>query len=390
MALALLDHEVRLRQLTEDANRGNVTFYPVYARGLVAFDAPIGPDPPPPIAVDAANLRARQDSLRFLADGTDGTAVINTNNIDGALRRVVDDLSSYYLMGYYSTNAKLDGRFRSITVRVKRDGVRVRARRGYRGRTAEELSRSAPGANAPAMPATLSAALTPVVSFNARAQFRIRASSWARPASGGGTEGVFWIVGELDSQTRRQAAWTTGAQADLAVIAADGTQVLSRTMDVKPSDGAFTVHVPESGGVASGEYTVRIRLRSPIDGELGLSDTVRVVVKDGTTLGEAVVWRRGPSTGPQYLRTADPRFQRSDRIRLELATTATEPATARLLDRNGKVLSVPALVTERPDPSTGVKWIVIDATLAPLAPGDYAVEVAQGDARQLTAFRVVP
>src|SRR4030095_3215630 len=42
VALASLDHTQRLREITDEANRGNVTFYPVYARGLVAFDAPIG------------------------------------------------------------------------------------------------------------------------------------------------------------------------------------------------------------------------------------------------------------------------------------------------------------------------------------------------------------
>ena len=94
MALAMLNHDLRLLEITQDANRSNVTFYPVYARGLVAFDAPIGPDYPPPLDVDRANLAARQESLRFLADGTDGTSVINTNNIDGALRRIVEDLSS--------------------------------------------------------------------------------------------------------------------------------------------------------------------------------------------------------------------------------------------------------------------------------------------------------
>ena len=49
IALAGLDHTQRLREITDDANRGNVTFYPVYARGLVVFDAPIGPDRPPSI-----------------------------------------------------------------------------------------------------------------------------------------------------------------------------------------------------------------------------------------------------------------------------------------------------------------------------------------------------
>ena len=44
---------------------------------------------------------------------------MGTNNIGGSLKRIVDDLSSYYLLGYYSTNTKLDGKFRSISVRVK-------------------------------------------------------------------------------------------------------------------------------------------------------------------------------------------------------------------------------------------------------------------------------
>ena len=181
IALSGLDHTQRLREITDDANRGNVTFYPVYARGLAVFDAPIGPDRPPTLIEDSANLRVKQDGLRFLADNTDGTSIINTNNVDGALQRIVDDLSSYYLFGYYSTNTKLDGRFRNITVRVKRSGVRVRARRGYRGRTADELISGAAGAAVSEASGSATAALTPVVSFNARSQFRIRTSSWARP-----------------------------------------------------------------------------------------------------------------------------------------------------------------------------------------------------------------
>ena len=389
MALANLDHEFRLRALTQDANRSNVTFYPVYARGLVAFDAPIGPDRPPSLNVDAANLKARQDTLRFLADETDGTSIINTNNIDGMLRRVVDDLSSYYLMSYYTSNTKLDGRFRSISVRVKRDGVRVRARKGYRGYTTAELSR---GGTAPApldSAAAVTAAVAPVVSFSARAQFRIRAATWSR-SSAAGTEGAFWVVGELDPQTKRQAAWSGSTQADVAIIAADGTQVSTRRLDLRPAEGAFTVQVPETGGVAAGDYTVRIRLRSPVEGELALSDTARVSVKESLPLGDAVLSRRGPSTGPQHLRTADPRFQRNERIRLELATSSAEPATARLIDRNGQPMAVPLQVSERPDPSGTFRWIVVDLALAPFAAADYGIEVAQGQAKQLTAFRVVP
>ena len=390
MALAALDHEFRLQLLTQTANRGNVTFYPVYARGLVAFDAPIGPEKPPPMNVDIANLRNRQEALRFLAADTDGTSVINTNNIDGALRRIVDDLSSYYLMGYYTTNIKLDGRFRSITVRVKRPGATVRARKGYRGYTTEELSRGgvspaaleAGGGSATAAPATVA---PPVVNFNARAQFRIRAAAWSRAGLSGGT---VWIVGELDQQTKRLPAWSRGVQAEITVTGSDNAQVASQRLEIKPGESGFTVQLPDAGGMQSGDYTVRVRLRSPMEGELALIDTARISVKSPPSLGDAVMWRRGPSTGPQHLRTADPRFQRSERLRLELPTSSTESATARVIDRNGQTISVPVEVSARPD--SGFSWVVVDLGLAPFGPADYAIEVTQGQMRQMTAFRVVP
>jgi hypothetical protein len=80
-------------------------------------------------------LTGRLTSLRTLAENTDGLAIVDSNDLAKGLRRVVDDLSSYYLLGYYS-NGPLDGKFHSINVRVKRTGVQVRARRGYLAATA--------------------------------------------------------------------------------------------------------------------------------------------------------------------------------------------------------------------------------------------------------------
>ena len=92
IALALVNHDERLRRMTEEANRTNVTFYPVHPRGLVVFDSSIEENIG--LQQDAANLRVRLDSMRALAVDTDGEALINTNNIEGGLKRIADDLSS--------------------------------------------------------------------------------------------------------------------------------------------------------------------------------------------------------------------------------------------------------------------------------------------------------
>lgn len=384
--LALVNHDLRFRDITDEANRGNVTFYPVYARGLAVFDAPIGPDKPPPPLEDGRNLRTRHEHMRTLAVETDGEAIINTNYIAQGLKRIADDLSSYYLFGYYSTNSKLDGRYRSITVRVKQPGVRLRARRGYRARTAEQVAAAAAAAVVDPSTAAVTNALNSVAATNARSTFRVRPAAWMR--SENGTAGAtVWIVGELDFRSRREPAWTAGARGEVLLLGADGTQLASTPIEVPAGQGAFSVRVPANGRLAAGDYAVRVRLRGR---DADVSDTARVVIPERpSVVGEPVLWRRGTSTGPQYVQTADPRFQRSDRMRLEFATDAAG-ATAKLLDRAGKALQVPVQIGERVDAAEGVRWIVADVTLAPLAPGDYAIEVTVGGASQVTGFRIVP
>src|SRR5262249_52306098 len=86
--LAQIDDETEFRALLGEANRTNTTFYPIDPRGLAVFDSGIGPDPPPRLDVDHARLRTRLETLRTLAENTDGIAVVDTNNLSGALARV--------------------------------------------------------------------------------------------------------------------------------------------------------------------------------------------------------------------------------------------------------------------------------------------------------------
>jgi len=389
--LAQMENSTRFRYLFDQANRGNVSFYTIYPRGLAVFDSPIGPRRPPPPAQDARNLTARHNSLRELAENTDGLAIVNREDIDGAMTRVIADLTSYYLLGYYSSNTKLDGKFREIKVRVKRPGIDVRARRGYRGATAEDLTSAADDARRKGAESVVSKAMAVVAGFSPRSLFRLRASSWTSQNGGDKPAAAMWLVGELDYSVRKDIAWSAGAIADISVISATGEEIETKKIDVGSKETTFTLRVPESGGVVPGEYAVRIRVKPNQEMGVPLSDTARVIVPEQPArVGEALIWRRGPTTGPKYMVTADPRFQRSDRIRLEHATTAAGTATARMLDKLGNPIKVPVQVSDRQDESGEFRWIIAESALAPLAPGDYAIELMLDETKVVTGFRVVP
>ena len=111
--LSELNDEQRIRTIFDEANRANVSFYPIDPRGLAVFDEQIvpaagvgiGPAANPTVSPleDNARLVARSTSLRRLAEATDGLAILGSNDIAKGLKRITDDLSSYYLLGYYST-----------------------------------------------------------------------------------------------------------------------------------------------------------------------------------------------------------------------------------------------------------------------------------------------
>jgi VWFA-related protein len=387
IALASLDDQERLLRIGEDANRSNVSFYTVYARGMVAFDAPIGPAKPPPPRQDSANLSARQNSLKTLAETTDGTWVV-TNEIERAMGRIVADLSSYYLLGYYSTNTKLDGGFRSITVRGKRPGIQIRARKGYRSLTADALRTAATNAARAVTPdAPIAKAFNSVAAADNRVPLRLRSAAWRADSD---RTSSLWVVGEIDAETRRQMTSARLAQAEVTVSAPDGRRVTNET-NVDMADGSFTLRVVDAAGLAPGEYSIRVRVRAGADRSVPLTDSLRAVLPDASSpLGEPVLWRRGPATGLRFLATADPRFSRTERVRLELPTRSTGMASARFLDRKGGPLAIPLNVSDRVDASDGVRWIVIDGTLAPLAPGDYAIEVALDGTTRVTGVRIKP
>jgi hypothetical protein len=76
-------------------------------------------------------LSASQDTLTTMAEDTGGRAFFDSNGFGAVFDRVVNDTSAYYVLGYSSTNAARDGRFRRIKVRLKRSDLRLEYRSGY-------------------------------------------------------------------------------------------------------------------------------------------------------------------------------------------------------------------------------------------------------------------
>jgi hypothetical protein len=69
--------------------------------------------------------------MQDMADRTGGKAFYNRNDIDNAIRRGLEDGSTYYTLGYYPSNKDWNGKFRKIKVKVGRDGLKLSYRFGY-------------------------------------------------------------------------------------------------------------------------------------------------------------------------------------------------------------------------------------------------------------------
>lgn len=71
------------------------------------------------------------NAIRNLSDMSGGHPIYGTNDLGGAIRRVVDDSADTYILGYYPDHNKWNGEFREIKVNVNRPRLEVRSRKGY-------------------------------------------------------------------------------------------------------------------------------------------------------------------------------------------------------------------------------------------------------------------
>ncbi|HNV02428.1 MAG TPA: VWA domain-containing protein [Vicinamibacterales bacterium] len=409
VALSMIDNRQRYLNILNLANRANASFYPIEPRGLAVFDNDIGPNPPPLPATDVAMLRTRHEALRTAALNTDGIAVMDSNDIDSGLKRVAADLSSYYLLGYTSTNSKFDGKYRAIRVRVTRPGIEVRARRGYLALTeAEAATMTAAAAPAPsAETVALRSALASLDAIRPDRAFTLSASwGWWMPAGEPlkgqprGAEPAVWIVGAIDPKARGAEAWTRGGEAEVTVASGGGAVLASYAVPIPAESARFESRFPRSAEdvwLDPGAYTIRVRAQ-PAGGGLPTTDTVRLTVPEAPgagrfAFGQPVCVRRGAGVSAAESPVPDRRLRRTERlIVLASASSAPDELSAELLDRRGAPMTLPVETSTMS--RDFVQWIRAELALAPLAPGNYIVRLSAKkggeQAVTLAAFRVVP
>ena len=126
-----VDNQAQLQATVNAALRANVSFYPVDARGLVA-EAPLGDasrgsaggltmyNGAGAMALSGGFQRS-QDTLYSLAADTGGKALFDSNDLSRGIVQAQQALSSYYVLGYYTTNTTLDGKFRRVKIALAAD-----------------------------------------------------------------------------------------------------------------------------------------------------------------------------------------------------------------------------------------------------------------------------
>ena len=373
-----------LREIFSNANHYNVSIYAVDPRGLANFEYDINEGVG--LSTDREYLNASIDTLRTLADQTDGRAIVNRNDLESGMKQIVKDSSAYYLLGYNSTQAPSDGKFHEIKVKVKRSGVQVRARKGYWALSAEE-TKAALAPPTPSLPKPVEAALASVEAPSRANVIR----EWVGTTRGENGQTKVTFVWEPVPKAHGDRAREEPALVSLTAVGPDGAPYFRGkmsashvTFDAKPGPMELRVSVQGSESQVLDSETREIAvpdLTSP-QTHFGTPEVFRA-----RTIPELQQLKANADAVPM----AGREFSRTDRLLIRVPAYGpadTVPTLkARLLNRAGQPMSDVPIA-----PPSGKGDSQIELPLAGLAPAAYVLEITAtgegGDAKELIGFRV--
>jgi hypothetical protein len=306
---------------------------------------------------------------------------VNTNDLAGGVKKISDDLSAFYLLGYYSTNTANDGKYRRIEVKMKTPGIKVSARPGYLAPTEEMRKAEEAARNKPVKEATaVDAELTRLAKIRSDASVYTMADASATDMK---------VVVEIASREIESGGWGRGGSVALTVLPkGDAAAPIQAKGTIAENTRSAVVKVPLSAASPSG-WRVRVRI-SGVPGQL--EDEIDVMPSTAALVGEPMVFRAGASPRAPIQPMADFQFRRTERVHVEWPAQRTmDNRSARLLNKLGEPLPIEVPVTEKPDGASFL--IAVDVGLAPLAQGDYVIELTAAAGadkiQKLLAFRIV-
>ena len=365
--LSSIDFQQRQRDLLDLARRSNVTIYALRPIGLAA-----------PASV--ASMRADRnavDSLLVLSNNTDGIAVVNTNDLTAGARKIADDLAASYILGYYPTNTKADGRLRKITVRLKATNATVRARREYRAPTEAEMASLRAAGSAPVAAAPVSGADTALAELKR-----------LRPAAQVHTRGTVLgddliLTTELTAPEVESGRWKEGGDVQI-MVSVGGEPIATARARVEPGARSAVARIPLARAPGPFNAAVRVRNATGGDAQDGIS-----VERKSSLLGDPLLFRLplpavAKPAGSVY-------FRRTERMQIRWPVAAPlTPREARVLGRDGVALELAVSTSDLEE--GGTRFVVVDLNLAPLTAGEYIMELkgtAAGKSEAaMLAFRV--
>lgn len=428
--------EEEFRAVISAANRNNLSFYPIDAHGLVASSlnskateglaaaavasaqsAGLGlggadlMQPKTEIAMAAdlainANRMNIQDVLAMLADQTGGFLTANTNDFSGPMRRVMEEMDTYYELTYTPRIEKYDGKFRHISVKVANNDLTVQSRAGYFALPPDMLRTS--GLNAYEVP--LLHTLTDM-----RTNGALPFESGGMHFHGDGNVETCGVVidmplSNVTLREQRGKNMLAGGFAYLALIKdvkgavvkkLEGEMPLELSPDQVVSIKQSRFTDVEYVDVPSGYYTIEVAVLDRESGQTGARRSAMFVPKRGEGLAMSSVslirkWRpKEPDAGaddpfvvgnktvtPSLLSKINKSVSTSLPFYVIVYPSAHNPARPEMsieFDREGVVKRVPAIALEAPDSEGRIQYVA-NAPIDQFDPGNYAVRflVRQG------------
>ena len=256
-----------------------------------------------PLLQQAAGMTARANATVYWLDPR--------RHPENTFAKIVDDTSSYYLLGYVPTNSKHDGTFRKLEVRTRRSGLHVQARTGYTAKSDAAPARPADVSSALAdlMAApiqvsglTMSAAAAVFAGANSKASVEVIIDvgggdlTAASDSGGKGSLDLLVAVTDMNGHTeateRGSLAMTLSA-ATRDQVAQHGLRVLSR-LDVAPGRYFLRVAGVDSGGNSRGSVQYDLDVPDFSKGPLTMSGLALALASDleRPTTGSDKAWQQ--------------------------------------------------------------------------------------------------